>query len=348
MAVGSRSRRQFCRLFGTALAIPAYARLGIAAGPVPNRRDRLVAARTWMMQLDDLDEPDAVARLEATTYPLLVLEAGLDLRDDPYDPRPMLSRLRTTPAGATRLLLANVDVGNAESSRTYWRTDWSAPTRHGPGRPDFLLGVDPDGWTSLYPVAFWDPRWKALWLGEDGAIARLARAGFDGVCLEGIDVYDDDTVAAEAERRHIDPDDEMIRFVEEIRAAGRRVTPDFLIVPYNAHYLLDSDPVRYTRAIDALIAEDTWFNGQAEAAWEDPRAGDLHQRHDGEESTERRLAQCRKFMDRGVPVFSVDYCVSRTNAALVYREARKAGLRPLVTRVALSRLTDTPPEAFQQ
>ncbi len=45
----------------------------------------------------------------------------------------------------------------------------------------------------------------------------------------------------------------------------------------------------------------------------------------------------------GIPVFSVDYCLNPQNAQQVYREARRAGLRPLVTRVALSRITETPP-----
>lgn len=96
-------------------------------------------------------------------------------------------------------------------------------------------------------------------------------------------------------------------------------------------------------AIDALAAEDTWFHGEGDAEWDDPRAGDLHERHEGEWSTASRLRQYRKYVERGLPVFTVDYCVDRKNAADVYRLARKEGLRPLVTRVSLSRLTTTPP-----
>ncbi|MCP5071116.1 MAG: cellulase family glycosylhydrolase, partial [bacterium] len=53
----------------------------------------------------------------------------------------------------------------------------------------------------------------------------------------------------------------------------------------------------------------------------------------------------RKYLDRGLPVFSVDYCIKKENAALVYARARDAGLRPLVTRVSLARMTETPPPA---
>ena len=99
-------------------------------------------------------------------------------------------------------------------------------------------------------------------------------------------------------------------------------------------------------AHDALAVEDTWFHGEGDADWDDPRAGDLHERHDDEWSTRGRLAEYRKYQAHDLPVFSVDYCVSRKNAARVYRKARRAGLIPLVTRVSLSRLTVTPPPAL--
>ncbi len=136
---------------------------------------------------------------------------------------------------------------------------------------------------------------------------------------------------------------EMIRFIEEIGAAGKTFTSDFLVIPQNAPYLIDASPERYVKAIDALAVEDTWFHGAGDAEWDSAEAGDLHRRHNGRWSTENRLVQYKKYLANGLPVFSVDYCVNRENAALVYREAKKAGLRPLVTRVSLSRITETPP-----
>jgi cysteinyl-tRNA synthetase len=135
----------------------------------------------------------------------------------------------------------------------------------------------------------------------------------------------------------------MMRFVEELGAAGRAIRPGFLVVAQNAPYLLDADPDRYAAAIDALAVEDTWFHGAGDAEWDDPDAGDLHVRHDDAWSTAARLDQYAVYERCGLPVFTVDYCISETNAALVYRQARARGLRPLVTRVALSRLTATPP-----
>jgi cysteinyl-tRNA synthetase len=174
-------------------------------------------------------------------------------------------------------------------------------------------------------------------------VPKLAQLGFDGVYLDWVEAYDDDAVIAAAAEDGVDAAEEMIAFVEEIRAAGRQVTPDFLVVPQNAPYLLDTDPSRYAATIDAAAFEDTWFHGEGDAEWDSPNAGDLHERHDGMWSTEARLGQYQEYLQRGLPVFSVDYCIRQDNATQVYRDARTAGLRPLVTRVSLSRVTSTPP-----
>ncbi len=175
-----------------------------------DRRAALKAAQTWMYQLAALDVPDALETLAATDYPLLVLEPGnnhlpcVDGSDegacaDPYDAAAMVAALRETPDGQRRLLLAYIDIGQAERWRTYWASDWAPPTADGPGQPDFILTEDPDGWAGNYPVAFWRPEWQALWNGPDGLVAELARLGFDGVYLDWVEAYDDETVAAVAQ-----------------------------------------------------------------------------------------------------------------------------------------------------
>jgi cysteinyl-tRNA synthetase len=314
--------------------------------PGGSRAQQLQACQTWMYQIQDLDEDGAVAALAATDYPLLVLEPGHNFSDFSYDTPAMISSLRRTPSRHRRLLLAYVDVGQAEDYRDYWEGDWVAPTATRRGTPDFLVTMDPDGWSGNYPVAYWDSRWKSIWLGETGIAAQLARMGFDGIYLDWVEAYDDDAVIAAAAAAGVDPATEMIAFVAELRAAGRTVIPDFLVIPQNAPYLIDSDPDGYAAAIDGLAVEDTWFHGAGDADWDDPDAGDLHERHDEDWSTANRLQQYRLYQDRGLPVFSVDYCISTVNAAQVYTEARSAGLRPLVTRVSLSRLTVTPPGQY--
>jgi cysteinyl-tRNA synthetase len=307
---------------------------------------RLASAETWMYQIQDLNQNNATDILDATDYPLLVIEPGHNFTEYPYDTSSMVTSLKTDPADEQRILLAYIDIGQAEDYRDYWEADWIAPTATQQGQPEFLITVDPDGWSGNYPVAYWHEEWKEIWLGDQGIIARLAQLGFDGVYLDWVEAYDDDAVRAVAESEGINGELEMIRFIEEIGAAGRAVRDDFLVVPQNAPYLIDTAPARYVRAIDALAVEDTWFHGDGDVPWDHPRAGDLRERYDDDWSTSNRLSEYALYKKRGLPVFSVDYCIDLDNAANVYQAARAESLVPLVTRVPLSRLTETPPEMF--
>jgi cysteinyl-tRNA synthetase len=311
-----------------------------------DRQERLRDAETWMYQIQDLDDPDELSTLAATDYPLLVVEPGQNFKETPNDMASIVSALRTAPDGSERLLLAYVDIGQAEDYRQYWKASWVAPTENEVGSPDFLLALDPDGWSGNYVVAYWDTRWKDLWLGPEGIVAELAEAGFDGIYLDWVEAYDDDGVAALAQNSDLDEAEEMLQFIEELGEAGDAVSADFLVVAQNAPYLIDTDPDWYIEVVDALAVEDTWFHGDGDVPWDDPRAGDLHERHDGIFSTASRLEQYDEYLSRNVPVFSVDYSLSEENTMQVYSDARQLGLRPLVTQVPLSQLTDTPPGDF--
>ncbi len=311
------------------------------------RTSLLLKAKTWMYQIQDLESDEAITALANTDYPLLVVEPNHNHKDNPlFNCSDMIKKLRKTPNGTKRLILAYIDIGQAESWRTYWKKGWVAPTFKKLGSPNFLITKDPDGWEDCYPVAFWDQRWKNIWIGTNGIIFQLAKLGFDGVYLDWVEAYDDNHVRETAKKSNINPEEKMIRFIEEISAIGKKITPDFLVVPQNAPFLIDEAPDRYARAIDALAVEDTWFHGAGDANWNDSNAGDLRSRYDGEWSTKNRLIQYKKYLEYGLPVFSVDYCIKQKNAAMVYKQAKKAGLRPLVTRVSLSRITETPPKKY--
>ncbi len=298
-----------------------------------------------MYQIQDLETKKSIADLADTDYPLLVVEPSLNHKDLPsFNYRAMVKKLKKKINGTRRLVLAYIDIGQAEEWRTYWKENWKAPGRWRAGRPDFLIRPDPDGWEGCYPVAYWDKRWQHIWLGHDGIIEKLAKAGFDGVYLDWVEAYDDDKVHKAALKANINPESAMIDFIEKIGAIGKKITKDFLIVPQNAPFLIDAAPDRYAKAIDALAVEDTWFHGQGDAQWDDSSAGDQRSRYEGQWSTRNRLIQYKKYLKRSIPVFSVDYCIKKKNAEFVYLEAKKAGLRPLVTRVSLSRITDTPPD----
>ncbi|MGL1919900.1 MAG: endo alpha-1,4 polygalactosaminidase [Hyphomicrobiales bacterium] len=307
----------------------------------------LSSIRNWMYQIQKLNEDGAVQTLAATDYDMLVIEPGQNFSESPYESQQMVSRLREKPDGTPRVVIAYIDIGQAEDYRTYWQDDWVAPKDGLRGSPGFLVAADPNGWEGNYPVAYWDAEWQSLWLGPDGIVADLARLGYDGVFLDWIEAYDDDGVRAVAEKFGVSPEDAMITFVEKLGEAGRAINPDFLIIAQNAIYLIDSAPDRYAKAIDALAVESTWFNGLGDSDWGDPDSGDLHDQHVAEYSTPARLTQILRYQNAGLPVFSVDYALKQDNIAKVYSEAQSLEMIPLVTRVSLSKLTETPPQNLE-
>ena len=87
----------------------------------------LRSAETWMYQLQELNEDGAVDRLAESPYDMLVLEPGHNFSKYPYDTPAMVKRLLKRPDGGRRLLLAYIDIGQAEDYRDYWKKNWRAP-----------------------------------------------------------------------------------------------------------------------------------------------------------------------------------------------------------------------------
>ncbi|MBL4799350.1 MAG: endo alpha-1,4 polygalactosaminidase [Oleispira sp.] len=207
-------------------------------GPVANTTATLngIEINTWMYQIQDLDDNAIIDELAETDYDMLVVEPGNNFIDFSYDTDYLVSNLIQKPNGDDRLLLAYIDIGEAEDYRDYWQQNWIAPTENSSGTPEFLVTIDPDGWTGNYPVAYWQQEWKDIWLGSDGIIVTLAEAGFHGVYLDWVEGYDDDTIRAFAVQEGVNPEDEMMQFIDEIGAAGRAINSGFIVIAQNAQY----------------------------------------------------------------------------------------------------------------
>lgn len=157
----------------------------------------------WMYQIQWLDENATIDELDNTPYDMLVVEPGFNFTEDPYDVTYLVPTLKQKSNGDERILLAYIDIGQAEDYRTYWENTWVAPTATEIGSPLFLLTIDPDGWTGNYPVAYWDTRWQDIWLGANGLIEQIAGYGFDGIYLDWVEAYDDDKVREAASAQGI-------------------------------------------------------------------------------------------------------------------------------------------------
>lgn len=207
---------------------------------------RLAKVQTWTYQLQDLDK--TFDKLVASASDLIVVDysmsQGAGRAMKPFTAEEV-SRLKSKPGGGRRLVLAYLSIGEAEEYRYYWNAAWkSAP-------PSWLIAEN-CRWPRNHLVRFWEDGWKDIMIRGDGSyLARIQAAGFDGVYLDRIDVYDD------IKDRHPNARADMIAFMTELARNARRTQPGFLIVAQNAEDLLDS--AAYRSLLDGLAKEDMLF-----------------------------------------------------------------------------------------
>jgi cysteinyl-tRNA synthetase len=305
--------------------------------PQEARRLNLRRVSSWAYQIQGLDEEGAVDALADSDYELIVVEPTRSVEgSEDFDTAGMVSRLHAEG----KLVLAYLDVGEAEDYRTYWGDDWLAPTADQPGEPDFLITIDPAGWSGDYPVAFWDERWKDIVIYDDNSLIDMVLDdGFDGVYLDWIEAYLDETVVAAAESLGIDPAQEMVAFVQEIAQYGRARSQSFLVIPQNAAELAQEVP-QYLQIIDGLGQEDLSFRGESDTDWGDPESGDIPTSPDDQQYL---LDLFDLYLAADLPIFCIDYALQQSNVQAAYAAASDAGCLGYVSQTPLSRLTDTPP-----
>lgn len=311
---------------------------------------------TWAYQLQGLSETGAVRELEGSEYDMLVLEptcTDWSSEEKDFDTAGMVERLKDSTAGDgshRKLVLAYIDIGEAEDWRWYWTwsRDWEPGEPFPPDWPDFIIAPDPDGWEGNYPVAYWDPAWQDIIIyGQDtgshaerdytSALDEVLVHGFDGVYLDWVEGYEDPDVVEAAERQGVDPIEEMASFIKEIGDYGRSIDPDFLVVQQNAAALGEERPETLSY-IDAISQEAIWFDGTAFEDWDDPAGADIPQ---DPGLSDYYLELLGIYLDEGLPVFDCEYAVEEAGRA--YALSRQEGFVPYCSRRPLSRLTTTPP-----
>ena len=326
----------------------------LAQDPLP-----LDQVRFWAYQLQGLSAPGAINALVNSHYDMLVLEptrTDWSSDDRTFDTRGMVAWVKGSPAsdGAHRkLVLAYVNVGEAEDWRWYWNWSRGWKCRGNPPDdwPEYILACDPDGWGGDYPVAYWQPAWKDLLLygvqqgGEAdrdyaSIVDEVIKDGFDGIYLDWVEAFDDAEVAAAAEEAGLDPADEMIALIREIRDYVGVRHPEFRIVQQNAVSLVEGHP-ELLQLVDAIAQEAVWFDGDATDEWDDP---DGYDSKNDEELTTYYLGYLEQYSEGGLPVFVCEYALEYADRA--YAKARAAGFVPYVTRTPLSRLTTTVPPGY--
>lgn len=310
--------------------------------PLRRRPGVLTSVETWAYQIQKQHEGDAMDRLIASRYELVVIDNVRTVRDADgaccasYDQAGDVRRLKESG----KIVIAYIDIGEAEDYRMYWRSGWR------PGNPSWIIGPDPDGWEGNYPVAFWHPEWKDILFGTPKSyLDQILDDGFDGIYMDWIEAAMFDPVVEEAKRQERGVEEEMIALIREMREYAHARRPGFFLIAQNAVEL--GRYPQYLDLIDAIAQEQIWFDGEADP---DGMPGDVPMPAltVGEEcepvcSTAYYLQRLEPFVAAGMPVFTVDYATEPENVEKAYAEARTHGFRPYVTTRQLDRLTETPP-----
>ena len=329
---------------------------GSGAGAEPMSLDDVT---TWAYQIQRISEPGAVDALVASHYDMLVLEptrTDWSSDDNLFDTRRMVTRLKNSQASDgvhRKLVIAYVDIGEAEDWRWYWTwsEDWDCEPPLPADWPDYILACDPDGWAGNYPVAYWDPRWKDIVIyGENqssapygdyiSVIDEVLKDGFDGIYLDWVEGYENGEVVAAAQAAGKDPAAEMIAFIEEMRDYATARNLDFLIIQQNGAALSEGHPELFS-VIDAIAQEAVWYDGDATDNWDDPDGYDWPQ---DVSLSDYYIDYLRQYLDSGLPVFNCEYALAYADTA--YANSYHEGYVPYVTRCSLSRLTMTPPPGY--
>lgn len=121
---------------------------------------------------------DAVSE---TDYDLVVLDLFFD--GETYTDE-QIRQLRFKANGGERLLLATVNIGEAEDNRFYWQNHWVS-------NPPEWLGDQLADSAGHYAVDYWRQGWQDIIFGDsDSYVFRVVDVGFDGVYLLGVGAYE--------------------------------------------------------------------------------------------------------------------------------------------------------------
>ena len=312
----------------------------------------------WFYMINVNLEEEMVERIVASEYDMVVLDfIPSEENNTDYPMADVVAQLHHAPH--PKLVIAYIDIGQAEDFRTYWQSGWRI------GNPEWIVGGDPDGWEGNYPVAYWSKEWRDIWLGETGFLQQILEVGFDGVYLDWVEAYSDENVAAYAEQDGVDARQEMIWWVGDIAERVRALQPEFIVIGQNAAELAESG--EYLDVISAIAQEQVWFDGAAD---DDPPGDCPLPRTEADVETEAYVASlsrpCRALYEafpdstlhvssegylyylvlakgKGVPVFTIDYALDPENVAWIYETSRAWGFVPFASNRALNSYVDPMP-----
>lgn len=316
---------------------------GAANDSASVRARRLEAVETWFYYLAVDPDGGILQKVADSSYDMVVIDPVFTEAENPdFDMAAVVRELHG--AAEPRLVIAYIDIGQAEEWRTYWQREWAI------GNPDWIVATDPDGWEGNYPVAFWREEWQEIWLGGDGYLQGLIDAGFDGVYLDWVEAYSDEDVLEAAETDGVDARAEMVTWVSRIAAYGRGQDDGFIVIAQNAAELAGDE--EYAMVIDAIAQEQVWFDGGADseppgdcplpradadidsAAYIESLSPECRKSYESfpestlHTSSEEYITYLQAAQSKGLVIFTVDYALAPENISLACLESRRLGFVP--------------------
>ncbi|GAC1504255.1 MAG: hypothetical protein NVS1B14_10030 [Vulcanimicrobiaceae bacterium] len=328
----------------------------------------LAHVRSFEYVIQNQTENGRIARLSAGGADMVVIDVPSSLAENgAYNDAVDVAMIKASlgESGHHKIVLAYVDIGEAEDYRRYWQTAWKW-NDHASLRttPEWILGKDPDGWPGNYPVAFWKSQWQDIMYNKPGSVLdRVLAAGYDGIYMDWVEAGSFQPVIDRARVDRVNPDQAMIAYISAIKKKARATNPKFLTIAQNATGLR-SYP-QYMRLLDGQGQEQVFFDGTATGGSNaDPAQGDcaLPLHHGApppasnpgycqglstlEGSSEDYVRALGDYLQAGIPVFTIDYALDSQHAAFVYAQDRWFNFVGLVTMRSLGDLTATPPSMF--
>ena len=252
-------------------------------------------------------------RISPTAFDLLVV--SIAAAGNSPDVIPALKQSE----GGDKLILAYMSIGQAETYREYWQSEWEDD-------PPAWLDEPDETWPDDYWVRYWDPEWQAIIYGTpESYLDRIIELGFDGVYLDRVDAYqyyeERDGRAAASQ--------EMVDFIMEFTAYAREKQPGFGVFPQNAEELGILFP-DYLGMMTGVGVEDLYYGY--------PRD---HEPSPPDWTAEREII-LDQWVDAGKLVLTIDYTAKPEQVTDAYERAWEHGYVPYVTDRSLGRLRINP------
>ncbi|MHC4449041.1 MAG: MJ1477/TM1410 family putative glycoside hydrolase [Planctomycetota bacterium] len=212
--------------------------------PPSGPRADLSSAQSWGLQLQGAD----ISEVAASNYDIVAIDYSKDGTDAGAYSYNEIESVRNTG----KVVLAYMSLGEASDFRFYWQ-GW------GEGDPPYIGPENPN-----YPGVHKVKYWKRAWWNQvvRPYLDRILDAGFDGVCLDGIDAYWFWYLQGEDPVQSADRMAALVRKVAEY--ARSRAGEDFVVCPNNGLAMLDdASPEwrdKYLADIDAVAVESLFYN----------------------------------------------------------------------------------------